>query len=364
MTTPSRDLPTPGNEKTRGRKISLPCCISYARAGGLNWGRKRRINPCCGNHARGDTTVIGNFFPTRNMRSRINTPAMGWAACGNKVEHTTCWGRTSSMCYTPGQRFIYWLITRHAHSPIAFALDEMPRCCAQRRPRWAGSEQLQHSVGEVPCIAGAEQAAGLAVSDQLAVTAHVGRDYQTTLRHCLQRLQRCEKLGETHREPRIYQHIDEIVIALYLRVRHTAREYHLVRDAECLRLLFQRRLFIAATHQEQADIRQSRRHDRHGLQQQRQSFIGVERTDESQHGLAVELQRMRERRIGDTADLEMFDIHRIGYHRDLVRGNTACGDIAAQTLADAADRGGAFEHVCLQRACGAIARVAFAAGAV
>src|SRR3569832_1059607 len=67
---------------------------------------------------------------------------------------------------------------------------------------------------------------------------------------------------------------------------------------------------------------------------------------------------------GNRADLEMFDIHRIGYHRDLVRGNTARGDIAAQTLADAADRGGAFEHVCLQRACGAIARVAIAGGAV
>src|SRR3569832_2000682 len=47
------------------------------------------------------------FFPTRNMRSRINTPALGWAACGNKVENTTRRGRTSSMCYTPGQRFIY-----------------------------------------------------------------------------------------------------------------------------------------------------------------------------------------------------------------------------------------------------------------
>src|SRR3569833_2448059 len=273
MNKPSRDLPTPGYVYFLCRNFSLPCCISYARAGGLNWGRKRRINPCSGNHARGDTTVIGNFFPTRNMRSRINTPALGWAACGNKVENTTRRGRTSSMCYTPGQRFIYRLITRHAHSPIAFALDEMPRCCAQRRPRWAGSEQLQHSVGEVPCIAGAEQAAGLAVSDQLAVTAHVGRDYQTTLRHCLQRLQRCDKLCETHREPWIYQHIDEIVIALYLRVRHTARENHHDHKTECLRLLFQRRLFIAATHQERAGGRRARRRGRRGRRRRRRAGI-------------------------------------------------------------------------------------------
>src|SRR3569832_965747 len=171
MNKPPRDLPTPFYEKNRGRKFSMPCCFSYARAGGLNWDRERRINPCSGNHARGDTTVIGIFFPTRNMRSRINSPALGWAACGNKVENTTRRGRTSSMCYTPGQRFIYRLITRHAPSPIAFALDELPRCCAQRRPPRAGSEQLQHSVGEVPCIDGAEQAAGLEVSDQDAVPA-------------------------------------------------------------------------------------------------------------------------------------------------------------------------------------------------
>src|SRR3569832_456428 len=110
MNKPPRDLPTPFYEKTRGRKISMPCCISYARAGGLNWDRKRRINPCSGNHARGDTTVIGNFKPTQNIRSRIITPALGWAACGNKVENTTRQKQTTTKRNTPNQHNKYRLI--------------------------------------------------------------------------------------------------------------------------------------------------------------------------------------------------------------------------------------------------------------
>src|SRR6266498_1434718 len=45
--------------------------------------------PCSGNHGWGETTTSGTARATRNIRSRMNSPAEGCTALGNKDEITT-----------------------------------------------------------------------------------------------------------------------------------------------------------------------------------------------------------------------------------------------------------------------------------
>ena len=69
-------------------------------------------------------------------------------------------------------------------------------------------------------------------ADQLPVPADVGRDEQSPLRHRLERLERRDEVGEAHRQPRVHQHVDEVVVPLHFVVRNAAGEHDLVRDAE------------------------------------------------------------------------------------------------------------------------------------
>ena len=47
------------------------------------------------------------------------------------------------------------------------------------------------------------------MANEFAVAAHVRGNQQTSLRHGLERLQRCYQVGQTHRLARVDQHIDE-----------------------------------------------------------------------------------------------------------------------------------------------------------
>ena len=47
------------------------------------------------------------------------------------------------------------------------------------------------------------------------MAADVGRDEHAALRHRLERLQRRHELGEPHRQPRIGEHVDQLVVALH-----------------------------------------------------------------------------------------------------------------------------------------------------
>ena len=73
-------------------------------------------------------------------------------------------------------------------------------------------------------VVGRKQRAGIAVADQFAVAADIGRRDQPALRHRLQRLQRRDQIGQPHALARIGEHIDQAVIALDLIVRHAADE--------------------------------------------------------------------------------------------------------------------------------------------
>ncbi len=97
-------------------------------------------------------------------------------------------------------------------------------CAASRRAARAPLDRRRQRAG----VAGREQEAGLAVADQLAVAADVGGDEHAALRHRLQRLQRRDEFGQPHRQARIGQHVDQLVVALHLGVRHAAGEHDAV----------------------------------------------------------------------------------------------------------------------------------------
>ena len=124
-------------------------------------------------------------------------------------------------------------VARDAARPGALGLDEAARPlarlaatrrAARARARWRRGQRLR--------VARREQEAGLAVADQLAVAADVGGDEHASLRHRLERLQRRDQLGQAHRLARIDEHVDQLVVALHLGVRHAAGEDDAVRDAQ------------------------------------------------------------------------------------------------------------------------------------
>ena len=54
--------------------------------------------------------------------------------------------------------------------------------------------------------------------------ADVGGDEHPALRHRFERLQRRDELGQAHPLPRIGEHVDQVVVALHVGVRHAAGE--------------------------------------------------------------------------------------------------------------------------------------------
>ena len=57
-------------------------------------------------------------------------------------------------------------------------------------------------MGQILRLVRREEVSGLAIADQLAMSADIRCDDDALLRHCLQRLQRRHKLGEPQRDAR------------------------------------------------------------------------------------------------------------------------------------------------------------------
>jgi hypothetical protein len=70
--------------------------------------------------------------------------------------------------------------------------------------------------------------------NQLAVSADVGSGHEPALRHCAQRAERGDQLGEAHRDARIHHHVDQIVVTLHLVAGDVARESDLRFDSQCV----------------------------------------------------------------------------------------------------------------------------------
>src|SRR6185312_6244881 len=112
-------------------------------------------------------------------------------------------------------------VARHAFGPSSFGLDEPPCLRLHARPVGALREYALERSGERIRRSCFEKEAGLAVAHKLPMPADVGRHEHATLRHCLERLERRNKLGQTHAPTRIREHIDTTIVALHLLMRDT-----------------------------------------------------------------------------------------------------------------------------------------------
>ena len=84
------------------------------------------------------------------------------------------------------------------------------------------------------------------------MAADVGCDEHAALRHRLERLQRRHELGQPHRAPRIGEHVDQLVVALHLGVRHASGEDHAIGEPAGGDERPQRRLLRAAADEQHA----------------------------------------------------------------------------------------------------------------
>ena len=60
------------------------------------------------------------------------------------------------------------------------------------------------------------------------MTADIGCNNQPPLRHCFQRLERRDEIGEPHPQPWINEHINQIVVSLYLVMGNASYEDNFV----------------------------------------------------------------------------------------------------------------------------------------
>ena len=241
------------------------------------------------------------------------------------------------------------------------------RSAARRRAAPANrraAPAAQHGPGQRIGAAGLEQHAGLAVADEFLVPAHVAGHQQPALGHGLQRLERRDEFRQAHAVARVGQHVDQVVVALHLGVRHAAGEDDLVGHAELLCLRLQRRLLRPAAHQQHAQVGPLLQQRGQRGEQQVQPLVGVEAADETQHGGAVQAQAGLQRGVGRAAGFEVVDVDGVGDHRHLVGRDAARGDVAAQAFADGEHVRRLAQRVRLQPARQAVAQAAFGGGAV
>ena len=96
-------------------------------------------------------------------------------------------------------------------------------------------------------------------------------------------------LGQPHPVARIRQHVDQIVVALHLAVRHAAGEDHAIGEAALGGERLQRRLLRSRRRPAAAADRGRRgSQQRGGFDQQVEALVGVERAGEAEHRRAVE----------------------------------------------------------------------------
>src|SRR5438128_2348267 len=173
MQKPSSHLNAPGTDRNRGRRTSMPSCISSAGPGGLKWGFHLRNRACKGNQDKGATTVKGSNRATRNMRSRMNKPAVGCPAWGNRVVRTTTRGSSSAIggIRLAGKPVVRLAIAPDARRPVALGFDEAARSRSQLRPAALVGQKLEDLGRQRVDIARAEQNAGFLVADQFAMAA-------------------------------------------------------------------------------------------------------------------------------------------------------------------------------------------------
>ena len=117
------------------------------------------------------------------------------------------------------------------------------------------------------------------------------------LRHRFQRFQRSNQISQAHRQTGINEHVDQIVIGLDSIVRDaTGKDDHLV-ETQRVDSLAQSIFLRTTAYQQQSNLRHLLQHARHCFQQQGESFIGIERTDKSEHGLTLQTEiRLKLRR--------------------------------------------------------------------
>ena len=130
------------------------------------------------------------------------------------------------------------------------------------------------------------------------------------------------------------------------------------------RLRLQRRVLRAATQQQDPQRRMLGRDRRHGIEQQVEALVAIERTGEAEHDGTAQAQPLAQRLVGRGAEAKALDVDRIGDDGHLVGGNAARGDVAAQPLADGRDVIGEGHGARLEPARQAVAHAALARGAV
>ncbi len=127
--------------------------------------------------------------------------------------------------------------------------------------------------------------------------------------------------------PRVREHVDEVVVAVHLAVRHAPGEDHLVRDAERRGLRLQRRFLRSAADEQHAHVRDLREDRRQRVEQEIQPLVCIERADEADHGLAGEPEPGLQAFVGRAAGLERGGVDGVRDDRDPLRRDAARDDV-------------------------------------
>ena len=189
-------------------------------------------------------------------------------------------------------------ITGDAVRPRALAIDELARLRPDARPGIPVRKRREHPLGKALWVARRKQIAGLAVADQLAMTADARSDDDALLRHGLERLERGHQLGQAGRNAREDEQVDQIVITAHLLMRDASGENDAFAKTEFAGQSPQPVLFRPAADQQYRDIRPLMPHIRDCAQQQVQTLIGIERAEEAENDLPESPSRVARVRSG------------------------------------------------------------------
>jgi len=134
------------------------------------------------------------------------------------------------------------VIASCARRPCPLSFNKATGSNAHGGPKILMCHEAQHGARQILCIIRPKEDAGFAVVHQLPMPANIRGKHDAAPRHGLKRLQRGYRLGKAHTMARIYEYVDEIVVASNELVRHLASKAHRLLKAEMFDLLFKRPL--------------------------------------------------------------------------------------------------------------------------
>ena len=140
----------------------------------------------------------------------------------------------------------------------------------------------------------------------------VGSDDNPLLRHGLERFERSHQLGQARRDSRKDEEIHQIVVTLYLLVRHASGKDDALAEIELLRNRLQVAFFWAAADKQDGDIRTLPPQIWNGVQKQIQPFVRVERPEEAEDDFPAESEPSLERPVRNARPFERIAIDGVG----------------------------------------------------